>query len=97
MRGYTYGGAGTAKRRSIAFALIFFGSILHQGKKEQHRSRKLFAKQKSFQTCTALAKECYNRRLYPIKRHRAKYVDILRSSNFVNRTSQITHPTSQIS
>ena len=47
MRGFTYGGDGTAKRRSLAFALIFFASFLHQGKKEEYMHRKLFANEKS--------------------------------------------------
>jgi len=46
MRSYTGGGVGKAKRRSIAFALIFFGSFLHQGKKEQYISQKMFVEQK---------------------------------------------------
>jgi hypothetical protein len=34
---YWLRGAGLAKRRSIRFALIFFASFLHQGKKEDNK------------------------------------------------------------
>ena len=51
MRGFTYGGDGTAKRsRPLVgtFALIFFASFLHQGKKEEDKNRKLVFKKETY-------------------------------------------------